>query len=278
MATGTMTISSMPGSRSYQSVYEEFDSPLMSRLRSEAYGEDIGQHSWVTGDDLRRDVARLKLSREGKLLDLGCGPCGPLTFIMKTVSCSGYGLDLSGAALAAGRRRAALLAVEDKLELKQADLDSDLALVPCAFDAAVSFDVVLHLRDRRRVFGDIARALVPGGRFLFSDAAVVSGVISSEEVAMRSMHGFAQFCAPGYNERMLELAGFILLETEDRTQSLLKNARGRLDARVRYQSEFEKLEGVTEFSRYQGYLQSIISMAERLALSRVMYLAEARPA
>ena len=99
-----MTISSMPGSRSYQSVYEEFDSPLMSRLRSEAYGEDIGQHSWVTGDDLRRDVARLKLSGEGKLLDLGCGPCGPLTFIMKTVSCSGYGLDLSGAALAARAR------------------------------------------------------------------------------------------------------------------------------------------------------------------------------
>ena len=35
--------------------------------------------------------------------------------MMKAVGCSGYGLDLSDAVLAAGRRRAALLAVEDRL-------------------------------------------------------------------------------------------------------------------------------------------------------------------
>ena len=272
-----MTTSTKPETRSYESLYEEFDSPLMSRLRHEAYGEDIGQHSWVTGDDLRRDVARLNLFREGKVLDLGCGPCGPLTFIMKAVGCSGFGLDLSAAALAAGRRRAASLAVEDRLEVYEADLDSDLALASCAFDAAVSFDVVLHLRDRGRVFREIARALVPGGRFLFTDAAVVSGSISSEDVAIRSMHGYAQFCAPGFNERTLEDSGFVLLETEDRTHSLLKNARGRLDARMRYKGDFESLEGVAGFARYQSYLQSIISMSERAALSRVMYLAEARP-
>jgi SAM-dependent methyltransferase len=159
-------------------------------------------------------------------------------------------------------------------EVNEADLDSDLALAPCAFDAAISFDVALHLRDRRRVFREIARALVPGGRFLFTDAAVVSGAISSEDVAMRSVHGFAQFCPPSFNERTLEHSGFILLETEDRTQSLLKNARGRLDARARYQAEFEQLEGVAGFARYQAYLQSIISMSERAALSRIMYLAE----
>jgi SAM-dependent methyltransferase len=272
-----MTSPTKPETRSYQSLYEDFDSPLMSRLRSEAYGEDIGQHSWVTGDDLRRDVARLNLSKEGKVLDLGCGPCGPLTFIMKAVGCSGYGLDLSGAALAAGRRRAASLAVEDRLEVKETDLDSDLALAPCAFDAAISFDVVLHLRDRQRVFRDIARALVPGGRLLFTDAAVVSGSISSEDVATRSMHGFTQFCAPGFNERALEHAGFIVLEIEDRTQGLLKNAKGRLDVRVRYQADFEQSEGVAGFARYQAYLRSIISMSERAALSRLMYLAEARP-
>jgi SAM-dependent methyltransferase len=273
-----MTAFTKPETRTYQSLYEEFDSPLMSRLRSEAYGEDLGQHSWVTGDDLRRDVTRLNLSKEAKVLDLGCGPCGPLTFIMKAAGCSGYGLDLSGAALDAGRRRATSLAIEDRLEVREADLDSELALASSAFNAAISFDVVLHLRDRRLVFREIARALVPGGRFLFTDAAVVSGSISSEDVAMRSMHGFAQFCAPGFNERTLEHSGFVLLETEDRTQSLLKNARGRLDVRTRYQTDLEALEGVAGFARYQAYLQSIISMSERAALSRVMYLAEARPA
>lgn len=270
-----MTKSGEPGTRSYQSVYEDFDSPLMTRARSEAYGEDLGQHSWVTGEDLRRDLAALNISSKAKILDLGCGPCGPLTYLMKSTGCSGYGLDLSSAALAAGRRRAATLAVAERLELQVADLDSDLSLPPQSFDAAISFDVVLHLRDRQRTFAALARALLPGGRFLFTDAAVVTGSITSEEVALRAMHGYLQFCSPGFNERMLERSGFKLLQTEDRTRSLLGNAQGRLDARLRYRREFEQLEGADGFARYQAYLQSIIALAERGALSRLMYLAEA---
>ena len=46
----------------YESFYREFDSPLMRQLRREAYGEDIGQHSWVSADELRGDIQRLKLS------------------------------------------------------------------------------------------------------------------------------------------------------------------------------------------------------------------------
>ena len=38
----------------YESFYREFDSPLMRKLRREAYGEDIGQHSWVSADELRQ--------------------------------------------------------------------------------------------------------------------------------------------------------------------------------------------------------------------------------
>jgi SAM-dependent methyltransferase len=262
--------------RSYQSLYENFDSPLMRKLRDEAYGEDIGQHSWVTADDLRRDVSRLKLTVNGRLLDLGCGPCGPLTFIMKSVGCSGIGLDISAAAIAAGRRRAADLGVEHLLAVQQADLDAQLSLATGMVDAVISLDVILHLRDRLRAFADIARVLVPGGRFLFTDAGIVTGSISSEEVALRSMHGFAQFCAPGFNERMLEQAGLTLLETEDRTQGMLRHAEGRLVARDKAQAEVERVEGLDGFARYQTYLRSVIATAERGALSRVMYLAEAR--
>src|SRR5947209_18423645 len=123
--------------RSYESLYEDFDSPLMRKLRDQAYGEDIGQHSWVTAEDLRRDVSRLKLTANGRLLDLGCGPCGPLTFIMKSVGCSGIGLDLSAAAIAAGRRRAADLAVEHRLFVQQADLDAPFSLATGAVDAVI---------------------------------------------------------------------------------------------------------------------------------------------
>jgi len=262
--------------QSYQSLYENFDSRLMSQLRLEAYGEDIGQHSWVTAEELRLDAPRLKLTRAARLLDLGCGPCGPLTFLMKAGGCSGIGLDLSGAALSIGRRRARFLGVDNRLTVCETDLDSALPVATGTVDAAISLDVILHLRDRLRTFTEIARVLVKGGRFLFTDAGVVRGAISSEDVAIRSIHGFAQFCAPGFNERTLEQAGLTLLETEDRTRGILSIARGRLEARFRHQADFEQLEGAEGFARYQGYLQSVVSMSQSGALSRVMYLVEVR--
>jgi SAM-dependent methyltransferase len=262
--------------QNYQSLYESFDSPLMSQFRLEAYGEDIGQHSWVTAEDLRGDATRLKLTRAARLLDLGCGPCGPLTFLMKTTGCSGIGFDSSRAALSVGRRRAQSLCLDDRLTVCETDLDGALPVATGAVDAATALDVILHLRDRLRTFTEIARVLGEGGRFLFTDAAVVTGAISSEEVAMRSMHGCTQFCAPGFNERTLEQAGLTLLETEDRTHGMLSCADGRLQARFRHQTDFEQLEGSQGFAGYQGYLESIVSLSRRGALSRVMYLVEVR--
>jgi SAM-dependent methyltransferase len=260
----------------YRSLYAEFDSPLMRQLRHEAYGEDIGQHSWVTAEDLRRDSLRLGLAPERRLLDLGCGPCGPLTYIMKSVGCFGIGVELSAAALAAGRRRAAALGVDERLTLQEADLDAPLAVAGGAIDAVISLDVVLHLRDRMRLFREIAHLLMPAGKFLFTDAGVVTGALSSEEVALRSMHGFTQFCPTGFNERALGQAGLALLEVEDRTQSLLINATGRLEGRIRAQADWERLEGRDGFARHQAYLRSVIDTARRGALSRLMYLAELR--
>jgi SAM-dependent methyltransferase len=167
--------------QSCQSLYESFDSPLMSQLRLEAYGEDIGQHSWVTAEDLRRDAPRLKLTGAARLLDLGCGPCGPLTFLMQTTGCSGTGLDSSADALSVGRRRAQSLGVNDRLMVCETDLDRGLPVASGTVAAAISLDVILHLRDRLRTFTEIARVLMEGGRFLFTDAAVVTAAISSEE-------------------------------------------------------------------------------------------------
>jgi len=80
-----MGVRDEPSGRTYDSVYDEFDSPVMRRVRSEAYGEDIGQHSWVTARDLRGDIDRLKLAPTDHLLDVGCGPCGPLTYVLSAV-------------------------------------------------------------------------------------------------------------------------------------------------------------------------------------------------
>jgi SAM-dependent methyltransferase len=269
-----VTASGDPNERSYKSIYGEFDSALMRRVRAEAYGEDIGQHSWVTAHDLRADIDRLALMPAHHLLDVGCGPCGPLTYVLDAVRCRGTGLDLSDEAVAAGRRRATSLGLESLATIEQADLNAPLPLESRAFDAAMSLDVVLHVRDRTALFREIARVLVPGARFLFTDAAVLVGAISDEEVAARSLHGHCRFVAPGFNERALGDAGFRLLETEDRTESLLANAGGRLAARRAHHQDLEAVEGAAGFAREQQYLETVVGLARRRSLSRLMYLAE----
>ena len=264
------------GSRAhgYDSLYEAFDSALMRQLRAESYAEDIGQHSWVTADELRGDITRLRLSPGSRFLDLGCGPGGPLTFVLRCVGCHGTGIELSAPALSRAEARAAELGVAHLATLHPADLSERIPFPERTFDAAMSLDVVLHLRDREAFYREVARTLVPGGRLLITDAGVLTGAMSSEEARLRSVHGFTQFTAPGFNQRMLEQSGFRLLEVEDRTLSTLQVATGRLSAMMAHREELVRAGGSSEFELQRGYLETVIELSRRGAVSRRMYLAE----
>ncbi len=260
----------------YDKLYENFDSPLMRQLRSEAYGKDIGQHSWVTAEELLADIAKLKLSPESRLLDLGCGPAGPLTFIATQTKCSAIGLDVSANAIDAARARVASLDLSERFSVQQADLNEALPFTAAYFHAVLSIDVILHLRDRAAIFREVFRVLAHGGTFLFTDAGVITGPISSEEIERRTPHGYAQFVPPGTNEQLLERAGFRVAESTNLTDTMIKSAAGRMAARTSRQSELENLEGRSTFERQQQYLQTVQALAERAALSRFMYIAERR--
>lgn len=262
--------------RSYDAFYEEFESPAMQKVRREAYGKDIGQHSWVTAEELEEDIPRLRLTRASRFLDLGCGPCGPLVFTVGLVGCHGSGADLSTRALAVGRARATAHGLENLVTLHEADLNEPMPFDSGCFDAVMSVDTVLHLRDRAQLFREVARILVPGGRFLVTDAGVITGSISDDEIRRRAFHGRTQFVPPGFNERMLELAGFRLVMCIDRTGNLLKNATGRLNARLNHRAEVERLEGNAYFAGQQHYLETVVGLSQRGALSRMMYLAQSR--
>jgi SAM-dependent methyltransferase len=259
---------------SYDDFYREFNSPMSQRLRQEGYGTDIGQHSWVTAEELEANISRLKLTGASRLLDLGCGPGGPLTFLLSRVGCHGSGTDLSAPAIAAGRARAASMRIADLVTFHETDLNAPLPFASGSFDAVMSLDVILHLRDRLSVFREVARVLIPAGRFLFTDAGVITGSISDEEIRLRAVHGYTQFVPPGFNEHMLELAGFQVFDRDDLTASLLKNATGRLTARLGHRKEIEQLEGSGYFDRHQQYLETVIGLSQRGTVSRLMYLAD----
>jgi hypothetical protein len=78
------------------------------------------------------------------------------------------------------------------------------------------------------------------------------------------------------NERVLKDSGFEIIEVIDRTPSLLRTAKGRLDARLAHERELKDMEGATNFEREQQYLGVVVELSQRRALSRMIYLAQAR--
>jgi hypothetical protein len=121
---------------------------------------------------------------------------------------------------------------------------------------------------------DAVRMLKSGGRLLLTDAGVITGPISNEEVERRSINGYMQFVPPGVNEELLEAAGFRLIDQEDRTGSVVFNASGRLRAMLAHRTDVEAADGKEVFARQQRYVETVVALSERRALSRIMYFAE----
>jgi SAM-dependent methyltransferase len=165
--------------------------------------------------------------------------------------------------------------VDTLVALHEADLNSPLPFASGTFSSAMSLDVVVHLRNRVELFAEVARILQPRGRFLFTDAGVVTGAVSNEEIRRRSVYGFTQFVAAGWNERLLASAGFRILEVENRTQSALRNAGGRLAANEAHRADLVSALSVADVDRQNEYLQSVVELSRRGAIARLMYLAEA---
>ena len=116
-----------------------------------------------------------------------------------------------------------------------------------AFDAVFSNDVLCHVRGRLPLLREIFRVLKPGGRFLFSDALVIGGMISHEEVAARSAIGYYLFSPPGENERLLQDAGFARIEVMDTTASAAEISERWHNAREKHGEALAAIEGAGEF-------------------------------
>ena len=257
--------------KGYKSTYELFDSDFMSKFRSEAYDEDIGQHSWLTASELKSYFTFLALSDVSKFLDFGCGPGGPLTYITSKTEASGIGVDLSSDALVAGRNRAKRMKIDNKIQFIEVDGNNHLDFPDNIFDAIISFDVILHLQNRLEVFSEWKRVLKTEGRLLFTDAGILAGAISNEDIKHRSINGYTQFVVSEFNIRALKEVGFSKIAQEDQSIGVISNAKGRLKTANKYKKELTELIGEQKYQQEQDYLKTVVRLYENKALSRIAY-------
>jgi SAM-dependent methyltransferase len=194
----------------YERTYGRFRLGARERVRQETYGEDLGQNSWLTAEEWRTFAGWLGLARGSVLLDVGCGSGGPDLYLAETLGVRVTGVDRSPDAVATARRQAEERGLAGLARFETADAGRPLPLEGERFDAIVCIDAINHLPDRAGVFADWRRLLRPGGRALFTDPVVVTGLLSSVEIAARSSIGYFLVAPPRDDDRLPRAAALEL--------------------------------------------------------------------
>ena len=262
------------GCAHYDTNYGHFGTALYEEIRREAFGEDIGQNSWLTAAEQDTFIKWLDLAPGRRLLDVACGAGGPALRIAATTGCSIVGVDAHRQAIATARSLAEQRGLETVADFQYADAQAPLSFHDGSFDAITCIDAINHLADRPRVIADWARLLKPGGRLLFTDPIVVTGPLTNAEIAVRSSIGFFLFVPPDYDERVIAEHGLRLLAHEDVTENMAMIAERRCAARASRSAALREIEGEETYVAQQDFLDTAARIARERRLSRFLYVAE----
>ncbi|HEX6316103.1 MAG TPA: methyltransferase domain-containing protein [Gemmatimonadaceae bacterium] len=266
----------VPRVRHYDANYDRFSTDLYARIRREAFGEDIGQNSWLTADEHDLFIHWMSLTAASRALDIACGSGVTTLRVAERTGCAVVGIDMHGSAVAEGRAAAERAGLQSRARFEKGDASRPLPFDDASFDAVLCIDAINHLPDRPAVLAEWARVLKPAGVLVFTDPIVVTGPLTGEEMSVRSSIGFFLFVPPGTDERMLSGAGFDVTDVVDRTENMAVTARRRREARDRYGDDLRRIEGDETFEGQQRFLDVAARLAAEGRLSRFAFRAVRR--
>ena len=258
----------------FYSAYANFEESVLSQVREETYGEDIGQFSWLTADEFRRFFQWLDLGPGSDVLDVACGSGGPALFMARATGCHVTGMDINEDGINSANQVAQAQGMSVQARFQQGDAARPLPFGDASFDAITCIDAINHIYNRLDVLREWYRVLRPGGRILFTDAVIVTGMLLRDEVMARSSSmGQFIFTPPGVHEHFIEAGGFEQPTVEDVTSTIAKVTKNWLEARIKHAADLIKMEGQSGFDDLQQMLAAAHTLSSERRLSRFVYVA-----
>jgi ubiquinone/menaquinone biosynthesis C-methylase UbiE len=257
----------------YNNAYRNYASDPYRQARIETYGQDFGQTSWVTTEEAEEIPQLLGVKRDSVVLEIGCGSGGYALHLAEKLGCQIVGLDINESGIRSAKQLVQTKDLASRARFEQCDVSKNLPFDDETFDAAFSNDVLCHVPGRLAALVEMYRVLKPGGRMLFSDALVIGGMISAEEIATRSSIGFYFYSPPGENERLLERARFSRVRTTDTTENATRISKKWHDAREKRKAELATAEGTANFDGLQRFLSCEHTLTSERRLLRYLYFA-----
>jgi SAM-dependent methyltransferase len=172
-------------------------------IRVETYGHDFGQASWVTSEESAEIMRSLEIASTSYVLEIGCGSGRYAIHVAEKTGCRVLGIDINVPGIYNANQLAAERKLSERVRFEMCDASKQLPFPDSTFNSAFSNDVLCHILGRQALLHELFRVLKPRGRILFSDALIIGGIASHEEIAARSAIGYYLFSPPSENERPL---------------------------------------------------------------------------
>lgn len=260
------------------STYSQFEAEVNARVRQKAFGEDFGQNSWTTAAEYRSWAEWLNLGEGSQALEVASGSGGPAIFLAGLTGARVTGIDINHDGVATATQRAEAHGLADRVTFRVVDADARLPFPDRTFDALLCIDAANHFPHRLEVLTEWHRVLKPGGKALFTDPVVITGMVSNAELAARSSIGYFLFVPPGVNETLIESAGFELYRRVDATENAATISKRWHDARADERPALVQIEGEDRYTGLQEFFSSVHRLTRERRLSRYAYLMQRRPA
>jgi SAM-dependent methyltransferase len=248
---------------------------VYAAVRRDTYDEDLGQTSWITGEEACEHFRSLAVGPGAQVLEVACGSGGVACSLATRTGASCVGIDVNAAAVEAATARARALGLASQVSFRQLDASLPLPFDAATFDAILCNDSINHLAGRPQVLREWRRVLRTGGRLLFTVPVFVTGQLSNEEIRVRSSIGFFLFTPLGCNERLLAEAGFAVAAVRDLTGAVAAVSRRWREARERRREQLVALEGEAAVTGLRDFLLAVETLAAERRLSRFVYFATA---
>ena len=119
----------------------------------------------IGGAEATRElIAQLELSQNSRVVDIGCGICGPARAIAAATGAHVTGIDLTEEFISAAKEFNRLAGLDDRITCTVGSA-LDLPFDENSFDTATLIHVGMNIPEKPRLFAEAARVLKPGGVF-----------------------------------------------------------------------------------------------------------------
>lgn len=257
----------------YAPTYGQFTEALHTEVRRDTWGEEFGQSGWITAPEQDRFIQLLGLRSGQTLLDIGCGSGGPTLRFAERTGVTAYGIDVHDDGIATARKQAQERGLLDRVTFKVCDATGPLQFGDDSFDAVMSVDAISHMPNHAKVVTEWSRVIKPGGKLLFTNASVLTGEATHEELSIRGNLGLQVYVAPDIDDRAIEAAGLHMMAKEDTTEQVATIAHRWHEARAKRETGLRECEGNEAFERLQGFLAVASLLAREGRLRRYVYVA-----